>query len=120
MYGHRERSRVFSQEANVLSRNQDVEEWSITVWFYAALHLFDAYIKYKDPSTIYETHFDRARAIKRRPELRNIRHSYGKLQNLSEQQRYDPEFKVKKEHIEDARKYFEKIAAVILPKLKEE
>lgn len=62
-------------------------DWIITAYFYAALHLIEAYFDFSY-GTHYRKHGERSRAIISDPALSPIYNHYRKLQTYSETARY--------------------------------
>jgi|GEM_PF-2144451 len=72
-------------------------DWEIVVGFYAALHLVQAYFCTKNMRFQAARHDQRMAAIRSSPELNKSRpfvQAYKMLQDVSEQVRYEPGFKV--------------------------
>jgi hypothetical protein len=99
----------------------DDAAWSCVVRFYAALHLVNAYLIDKsnvrlDPAA--SAHIERKKAMDRCPELREAPRKYRELKDLSERVRYDAGFQFTLDRHQMAQAFFEKIVAIVLPKLK--
>jgi hypothetical protein len=99
----------------------DQTAWSCVVRFYAALHLVNAYLIDKhnvrlDPKTA--AHLERKRAMERCPELRDAPHKFRQLKDMSERVRYDATFDYTPEFHRQSVGFFEKIGAIIEPKLR--
>ena len=62
-------------------------DWVITAYFYAALHLIEAYFDFSI-RTHYRKHGDRSKAIARDQKLSPIYNDYRKLQTYSQTARY--------------------------------
>lgn len=78
---------------HLLSEPRTVPEWAVTLLFYAALHLLEAYfshsgIAHPEPPR-RQTHANRRRLMLERPELSDIIDTYELLQSDSENARYD-------------------------------
>lgn len=77
----------------VVTLNQSLGDWSIVLRFYVALHVLQAYLITKSLRFEAKRHGDRLRAIRDSPELcSNFEKAYRRLQDVSEQVRYDPGF----------------------------
>ena len=61
-------------------------DWSVTLLFYAALHLVEATLA---PQTHSRTHVERDRTVRQHPQLRSIYGHYRELKERSLQARYD-------------------------------
>jgi hypothetical protein len=73
-----------------------VDDWAIVMRFYVALHTLQAYLITKDVRFEAKRHGERLRAIRESPELRvHFEKAYRRLQDVSEQVRYDPGFKAR-------------------------
>ena len=99
----------------------DNKGWNCVVRFYAAVHLVNAYIIDKshirfDPALA--EHTERKRAMDHCPELRDAPKRYRQLKDISEAVRYDAGFKYTHENDRDAKALFEKVVAIVEPKLK--
>jgi uncharacterized membrane-anchored protein YjiN (DUF445 family) len=66
-------------------------DWVVVLRFYVALHILQSYLITKDIRFEAKRHGDRLKAIRNSPELRrNFEDAYRRLQDVSEQVRYDP------------------------------
>lgn len=83
--------------------------------FYAALHLVDAYLTTKFLPQETVTHVDRQRALRRYPECRRFTEAYRRLQDLSEQVRYDPLLTYANADHGDAQRCYGRVVAVVEP-----
>lgn len=119
---HLKRAQDFYSQAEVIQKTEyDGREWLVTQYFYSSLHLVDAYFHVTSATSRnnqeLDTHSARKRFINKHPELRHIKKEYGKLQNLSEQQRYDPAFRITGIIIKDSHNYAKKVRSVIRSKI---
>jgi hypothetical protein len=94
------------------------DPWEIVLLFYSALHVMQGYIETKGARFAAENHAERWRAICAAPELRMARAAYKDLQDLSVQVRYDPDFRVAVQDLQNARDWYAKVRAIVEPKLK--
>lgn len=95
--------------------------WSCVIRFYAALHLLNAYLIDKpnvdfDPEST--EHKERAHALRRCPELRDVPEKYRNLKSLSEDVRYNATYEYSDQDVAKAIAWLAKIIAVVEPKLK--
>lgn len=77
----------------LLSGPSPVPEWAVTLLFYAAVHLAEAYfshagVPHPDPPH-RQTQLNRRRLMRARPELVELRDLYNQLQSDRENARYD-------------------------------
>ncbi|MBN2576719.1 MAG: hypothetical protein JXP73_19290 [Deltaproteobacteria bacterium] len=95
-------------------------DWEIVVGFYAALHLVQAYFCTKSLRFQAARHEDRIAAIRRSPELNKSHQfvvAYKTLQDVSEQVRYDPGFKVADTHLQTAKENLETVERMLQAKV---
>jgi hypothetical protein len=95
-------------------------DWEIVVGFYAALHLVQAYFCTKNMRFQAARHEDRIAAIRSSPELNKSRpfvQAYRMLQDVSEQVRYDPGFKVADTHLAHAKANLETVERMLQAKV---
>jgi hypothetical protein len=81
-------------------------DWEVVFRFYAGLHLLSAYFSTKNPRFQAARHEERIQAIKRSPELVKVSGfllAYRFLQEVSEQVRYDPGFRITDDHVTRAK-----------------
>jgi hypothetical protein len=72
------------------------EDWLVVIRFYIALHTLQAYLITKNVRFEAKRHGERLRAIRESPELRvHVEKAYRRLQDVSEQVRYDPGFRAR-------------------------
>jgi hypothetical protein len=108
---------AFASELEVAMRL----EWTSVVRFYAALHLVNAYlidkanVKFEPESAAHEW---RKKAMKRCPELRGAPDHFRELKDISEKVRYDAGFEYAAEHHTLSTHHFQRIVAIVEPKLK--
>jgi hypothetical protein len=95
-------------------------DWEIVVGFYAALHLVQAHFCTKNMRFQAARHEDRMGAIRSSPELSKSRQfvvAYKTLQDVSEQVRYDPGFKVADTHLQLAKANLEIVERMLQAKV---
>lgn len=99
--------------------------WRLTMAFYAGLHLVDAFLHMKRGAGTggripqeFEAHWERWQAIKACPEIRdNVRRAYRDLQDMSEQQRYDPGFRFDGRMLARSAQHLDTLKSFFAPKL---
>lgn len=96
-------------------------DWACVAYFYAALHLMNAYLTNKknvrfDPKNA--VHVNRQQAIDECPELKFPAKKFRKLKDLSEWVRYDPGFTFTPQHLAEAKIDFANFESLMVGKVK--
>lgn len=117
---HYARFLLFASLADRLEAHLPADvEWCAVVRFYSALHLVDAYLTTKFLPHKTVSHFDRQQALRRYPECARFERAYRRLQQLSEEVRYEPLFVYNAGHHAEARRLHAKVTAVVEPWVQE-
>ena len=86
-------ARSARDEALASSLGSSAGDWIVVLRFYAALHLVQSYLTTKHNRFDAKRHNERWSAIRASPELKQgFKTAYRRLQDVSEQVRYDPGF----------------------------
>ena len=120
---HYERSSLVERAANEYAETGKVfPDWEVVFYFYQAVHLIEAYFASKQPPIANSgAHSDRLNTMRRLPELAskaNFMAAYRGLQQLSEQVRYDPAFRVDPDDVDMARASLRTVISVLDAKVK--
>lgn len=122
---HYERSNLVDRAAEEFAVSGNVfPDWEIVLRFYRAVHLIEAYFAGKSPPVVNsQRHYDRLNKMRQLPELggkRPFMTAYKALQDLSEQVRYDPQFRAGANDMERARASLRMVVSVLDAKVKQQ
>jgi len=120
---HLDKSLRFAEEAERLAALEGLTEWAIVAFFYASLHVIDAYLTAKNGAD-YDPpdHRARQRAIEARPELYTgrggqVARGHKALSDLSRDVRYNPGYVARVQDVDRARQLYKDVDAIVRPKL---
>ncbi|MBM4041274.1 MAG: hypothetical protein FJ290_22455 [Planctomycetes bacterium] len=89
----------------------EYHDWALTVLFYAALHYVDAFLYPSDPPD----HSTRNKLISRSPTLRSLYRKYRRLQDRSQDARYECYDPTREELVKARQECYDVIESAILP-----
>lgn len=92
------------------------DDWVITIAFYSALHLVDAYLA-EEMNRTPESHRERNQVLRGHPLLSSISPEYNSLRSASERVRYQPEKRVPADAVQQAFDQLEVIRHSVLQEL---
>jgi len=101
-------NRAFYEE---LLGRPEYHDWALTVLFYAALHYVDAFLYPKDPPN----HWERNKLFAVTPLLRALWPKYRRLQEKSQNARYECYDPPREELVKARRECYDVIESAILP-----
>jgi hypothetical protein len=92
-------------------------DWAVTAVFYAGLHYIEAYFASLAPALHPTTHQTRNSHVHANAKLSPIYIDYRQLEDDSRNARYDARMEFRQSDVAQARKYLERIKAVVIPLL---